>query len=258
MGNFIKEVWEQSATKHGKSHWASWGDKYAIALEINEINELINDTTKKVLDVGCSNGYAAFIHAQNFPKTNFSGIDFSEKMIEYANERLDQVDKLDNLNFKVGDIRNIEFDDETFDLTYTTRVVINLPTWEEQKQGILECLRVTKKGGIVVLSEAFWEPLVKINALRQLMGLDSLVEHDFNRYIKKSRLIEFISELNLEYEVHDFSSIYYLGSRVMREIVTDHKSYEGYENPINELFYSIEKEFSGGDIGIQQAFIIKK
>jgi len=178
-------------------------------------------------------------------------------MIEYANERLHE-EKLDNCKFTVGDIRKIDFPDNSFDLVYTTRVVINLQTWEEQVQGILECIRVAKTGGIVVLSEAFWEPLNKLNAIRMIFGLHSLVEHDFNRYIKKNKLENKLNELNLTYTNVDFSSIYYLGSRVLRELVTDYQKYEGYSNPINEIFYNIENDYSGGDIGIQQIYIIKK
>jgi len=36
---------------------------------------------------------------------------------------------------------------DNYDVVYTTRVLVNLPTWEQQKKGIAECLRVTKKKG---------------------------------------------------------------------------------------------------------------
>ncbi len=62
----------------------------------------------------------------------------------------------------------------------------------------------------------------------------------------------------LEFENVDFSSIYYLGSRFLREIVTNPQDYPGYSHPINEIFYKIEEPFSGGDFGIQQAYILRK
>lgn len=256
MGDFIKKVWDNSAVKHKKSHWASWGDNFAISLEIQEIEKCITNNMK-ILDVGCSNGYAVFSHAKKNNSISIHGVDFSEKMIEFAQERLFE-EKLENVSFSVEDVRKMNMPDESFDMVYTTRVIINLPTWEEQIQGILECIRVTKKGGIIILSEAFWEPLNKLNALRQLFGLQPLVEHDFNRYIKKNKLELLLGELKLNYKTVDFSSIYYLGSRVLRELVTDYQKYEGYSNPINEVFYNIENEYSGGDIGIQQIYIIYK
>jgi hypothetical protein len=48
-----------------------------------------------------------------------------------------------------------------------------------------------------------------------------------------------------------------LGSRFLRELVTDPAAYPGF-NPINRIFYDIEKDFSGGGFGIQQAYIITK
>ena len=76
--------------------------------------------------------------------------------------------------------RSLAFADSSFDVVYTTRVLINLPAWDQQVTGIMECLRVARPGGKVILSEAFWEPLVLINAMRALVRLPSLVEHDFN------------------------------------------------------------------------------
>jgi hypothetical protein len=117
---------------------------------------------------------------------------------------------------------------------------------------------VAKPGGTIIFSEAFWEPLVKLNALRSVFGLQALTEHDFNRYLKKSNLNEYLNAQNIVFETSDFSSIYYLGSRLIRDLIPESKTFVGYDNPVNKIFHSIEKEFSGGDVGIQQAYILKK
>lgn len=70
--------------------------------------------------------------------------------------------------------------------------------------------------------------------------------------------MDYLSDKNVNYEVHDFSSIYYLGSRLIRELVTDINSYEGFTNPINKIFFEIERSYSGGGFGIQQAVVINK
>ncbi len=251
----IKKFWDSNADQFQESHWASWGDEYAIDLEIQNISNYIEDGNN-VLDIGCANGYSALRQLEK-KKINILGIDYSEPMIDFANKTKDKL-KLENIDFEVGDIRNIVKDDESFDVTYTTRVLINLPTWEEQITGINECLRVTKKGGVVLLSEAFWEPLVLLNSVRTLKGLESLVEHDFNRYLKLKKVEKYLNEKNLSYNIIDFSSIYYLGSRFLRDLVTDVNAHEGYSNPINKIFYDIEKEFSGGGFGIQQCIVINK
>lgn len=256
MTDFIKQTWENSAEKHKDSHWASWGDKFAISLEIENISKYIKDNDN-VLDVGCANGYSTFEQIKR-KNIKISGVDYSEKMIEYALESKRTYKLGDDIKFSVGDVRNLSYNDNLFDVTYTTRVIINLPNWEEQVLGIFECIRVTKKGGIIILSEAFWEPLVLLNSLRAIKNLAPLVEHDFNRYLKKQKLERLLNEKGLKFDFIDFSSIYYLGSRFLREIVTKIDDYPGYTNPINEIFYNIEKEYSGGGFGIQQACIIYK
>jgi ubiquinone/menaquinone biosynthesis C-methylase UbiE len=256
MTDFIKQTWENLADKHKDSHWASWGDKYAILLEVDNISNYIKDNDR-VLDVGCANGYSTFEQFKR-KKIRVHGLDFSPNMIENA-QKSKKLKKLnDKITFSIGDVRQLDFENNTFDVTYSTRVIINLPNWEEQIIGIFECIRVTKKGGIIVLSEAFWEPLVLLNALRVLTNLDPLMEHDFNRYLKKARLENLLKDANLKFEIIDFSSVYYLGSRFLRELVTKVDDYPGYTNPINEIFYNIEKDYSGGGFGIQQACVIYK
>jgi len=255
MSDYIKEFWENQAKKHKGLHTASWGDTYALKLEFDLISKYIN-SNQKILDVGCANGFATIEHAKS-SDIKIIGIDYSNEMIKYANKNLKSLG-LSNISFKEGDITNIPFDDNQFDMVYTTRVLINLPTWELQLKGIDECIRVTKKGGTILFSEGFYEPLVKLNALRTLVNLPPLVEHDFNRYIKQWKLETYLNKMKLKFEVIDYTSIYYLGSRFLREIVTDYKSFEGYTNPINSDFYKLEKKYSGGDFGIQKAIIVYK
>jgi len=257
MTDYIKKYWESQGDMYGASHWASWGDNWMIALEIETIAKFINHGDS-VIDIGCANGYSTLQQAAAHRLRSIVGVDYSGSMIEHAKDRLAQSSVNCQMSFEVGDVRSLPFDSEAFDVAYTTRVIINLPTWNEQCKAIDECMRVVKPGGTLVLSEGFWEPLMKLNAVRQLCSLPLLVEHDFNRYIKMSMLIDYLSEKNVYYEVHDFSSIYYLGSRLIRELVTDINSYEGFTNPINKIFFEIEQNYSGGGFGIQQAVVIKK
>ena len=253
----IKEYWELSGKTHGNSHWASWGDNWMIDLEFYAINKYLKEGDN-VLDVGCANGFATFRHNESCKLSSITGVDFADSMVKEAQKTKQLKSCNENIRFLNADVRSLNFENDTFDVVYTTRTLINLPNWNEQMQGIAECLRVTKPNGTVIFSEAFWEPLMLLNAFRSLKNLPTLVEHDFNKYLKLSSLEAHLKNMELNYQIEDFSSIYYLGSRFLRELVTDSGAYSGYSNPINKIFYEIEKQFSGGGMGVQQAVIIKK
>jgi ubiquinone/menaquinone biosynthesis C-methylase UbiE len=255
MNDFIRNFWEGQARRHGASHEASWGDAHAIALEIDTISAHLTDGAS-VLDVGCANGFAAFRQLERHRLKRLVGVDFAPAMIAAARQEAAARGLDGRVEFLEGDVRKLPFPDASFDVVYTTRVLINLPSWDEQMTGIDECLRVARRGGKVILSEAFWEPLVLLNAMRALVRLPPLAEHDFNRYLKKQKLEEFLSRRGLACDVDEFSSVYYLGSRFLRELVTDASAWPGYSNPVNRIFYEIETEYSGGGFGIQQAYVI--
>src|SRR2546423_2722070 len=154
--DFIREYWESQGRTHKTSHTASWGDFYAIDLEVQTISKFIKPG-QRVLDVGCANGYSTFRQLELQPKATFVGIDYAPAMIQNANYRKAQQNLSDDIaSFSTASILDLPFETNSFDIVYTTRVLINLPTWEEQVRGIQECLRVAKSGGKVIFSEAFW------------------------------------------------------------------------------------------------------
>ena len=228
--DFIKQHWDNVAGR-------SWNDVYMMDLEYREISKLIT-TSDTVLDVGCGDGSLL----SKISALRRAGIDFSEKMIAMARKHKD-------IDFFVGDARNMAFKNSSFDVVYTVRCLINLPTWGDQMQAIKECLRVARKR--VILAEAFYEPMQRLNALRQVSGLRPLEEHDYNRYLKEYKLKNF---LTAKYYTVKYSSVYYLGTRFLREIICD---YESYTSPINKMFFELSKELRGGDFGIQKIYVIE-
>lgn len=254
MKDFISEFWDAQAREHRGKCSASWGDRFAIDLEIKTLAKYIPDN-KYVLNAGCANGYSFFKQVPINSMREAVGIDYSEPMIREAQIQLDELN-LRNVSVKVADIKELPFADGQFDVTYATRVLINLHNWGDQLKGINECLRVTKTGGIFVLMEGFWEPLIKLNAMRAICGLPPLVEHDFNRYLKKDRLEEFLNRKGLAWKCDKWSSVYYLGTRLLRDLVPNIG--QAYTSEFNMGFYEMAKKYSGGDFGVQEAYIIEK
>lgn len=257
MDDFIRTFWNNQAHTYKESSSASWQDIFAIELEQSQLTKIIAKSGKYILDAGCANGFAVFEQAFIHKDKNFMGIDFAEEMINQAESKKAKLndDIKKRIEFKCADIRKLPFPDGKFDATLTTRTLINLPNWTQQQNAILELARVTKKGGLIALSEAFYEPLVKLNAIRLIAGLEPLVEHDFNRYLKYGKLISFLNDQGFRHSTIGFSSTYYLGTRVLRELVTKDSS---YESNFNRHFFQLAKEFEGGDFGIQKLVILER
>jgi SAM-dependent methyltransferase len=76
------------------------------------------------------------------------GIDALENAIEEA-RRLAEARQVANVTFQVGDAYHLEFDDETFDLTYSLALLVWL---RDPVRALKEQKRVTKKGGWVAAS----------------------------------------------------------------------------------------------------------
>lgn len=251
--------WEKQAEEYGISPAASWKDELMIDIEINLVNKFLNKNMD-ALDVGCANGFPSLKQA-NFVRS-ITGIDNCKKMIEFAKEAL-YISNKQNVAFYVGDIRDIQFEDKTFDVVYTTRALINLPNWGHQKKAIGELLRVCKTRGKVIILEAFVEPLENLNTIRRMLGLESLTIPEFNHYLVKEKLNKFLNKNKIKFQNIDHSSVYYVGSRLLREMRVDKNCCFEYVNLFNQIIHDASIKINEecpimANLGIQQAYILEK
>lgn len=93
----------------------------------------------KVLDIGIGTGVFA-VELLKY-KTEITGIDLSEKMLEIARSK-------GLTNVAVGDAVSLDFPDESFDLVIS---ITALEFIKEYEKAISEMVRVCKKGGRVVV-----------------------------------------------------------------------------------------------------------
>ena len=252
--DFIFDYWSQQADREKYKPDASWGDACMMDLEVQGIRKYIKNG-HRVLDAGCANGYSTIRmfseHSHNF----LTAFDYVPQMVAETRKRF-KARPLKNVASKIyqADIREIPEKNNSFDLAYTIRVLVNLPCWDDQKKALAELMRVTRQGGTVIISEAFWGSLQKLNALRLLAGLPSLYEHEFNRYLKEQFLESHLKNLKVEYQVDRFSSLYYMGTRFIRELAG---LPDGFNNEINRVFHQLSSKFNGGDFGIQKQYVLK-
>lgn len=198
-----------------------------------------------ILDVGCGNGYTTRQIADTFPDAMVSGIDFSPDMITEAKKNRGKNLGTDlNLDFYEGDVlslsRNPALQGEQFDVVLSSRCLINLANWEEQKIGILEMRKMLKPDGHLILVENVQDGLDNLNHLRTNLGLDPIQPRWHNQLIPQAGLEKFFREiqgqlLTVEY-VENIGNFYYLASRVLyAKICKDQGIEPDYNNPINAV-----------------------
>ena len=255
----IRNFWMQNVLKHGQSPAASWSDQMAIELEIREIAKRLEDGDR-VLDIGCGNGYSTAQFAAQ-KRIHIRGIDYIPEMIEQARLRLGQVASqlLGKVEFDVGDITDLKEPTEAYDKVIGIRIIINLIEWSQQLTGLRECVRVLKRGGIFLLSEATLQGWQRLNRFRREWGLSDIPMPPFNQYLDEEQVINVLSG-NLEcIEIANFSSTYYVGTRILKPLLIQVlETRIDVANPDMEWNRWFAQLPSWGNYGVQKLFVFRK
>lgn len=109
-----------------------------------------------VLDLACGPGGWACDVARLYPQIDVIGVDISEKMIRYAQAHA-QAQRLENASFQVMNVINpLEFPNAAFDFVNARLLSGFMPktVWPSFVQ---ECIRVTRPGGVIRLTEGEWQ-----------------------------------------------------------------------------------------------------
>ena len=109
-------------------------------------NEIVEGDN--ILDVGCGAGhYLKSLLAEFKIEFNYTGVDATKYYIELATKAWSD---LNNTNFVTGDIFDLPFEDNSFDIVYCCNVFLHLPSIKKPLQ---ELTRVAKK--LVVIRSLF-------------------------------------------------------------------------------------------------------
>lgn len=140
-------TWPRDYDKSIKGRLAGFRAMYKQAYKILEKNYFNSEKIegKKLLDIGCGTGVFLQSLASKYQNSYFYGIDIAETMIKNAKEQ----NSFKNLEFKVGNVSNLEFQDNEFD--YVTSL-ISLHYWEHDK-AVSEIRRVLKPQGKILIAD---------------------------------------------------------------------------------------------------------
>jgi|694.fasta_scaffold115467_3 ubiquinone/menaquinone biosynthesis C-methylase UbiE len=139
MEEMHQSLFEHLWTEYDEEGYSTRIQDYVNRLEVNNLGtEFLHH--KIVLDLGC--GHGNFLQAcLKLGAKQGIGIDFGNKSIDYAKK---YSENLSNINFKVGNVYDLEFEDNSFDFVIQNGVFHHL---EDEEKAYKEAYRVLKKGG---------------------------------------------------------------------------------------------------------------
>jgi ubiquinone/menaquinone biosynthesis C-methylase UbiE len=99
------------------------------------------------LDIATGSGHTAFALSRHV--NSVVGIDITGPMLAEA-ERLRSEKKLDNVTFQIGDVHQLAFEDESFDLVTCRRAAHH---FSDIRQALSEMQRALRRGGRLVIDD---------------------------------------------------------------------------------------------------------
>lgn len=151
-----KQRWHKPTVEMGvREGYAEWSKQYdgeaaanpLIAMEAPVVLDLIGDVAGlDVLDAACGTGRYALKLAEAGARV--AAADASEEMLSYARRKA--AERQLGLELRLGDLRQLPFQDESFDLVVCALAFCHLP---ELTPAVQEFARVLRPGGRVVISD---------------------------------------------------------------------------------------------------------
>ena len=163
--------------------------------QIERMLEIIKpDETSHVLDIGCGNGKIAE-HISDLTQASVTGVDYIAEAIDQALRRTE--DKRNRLDFKVGNIEALDFEDESFDIILS---IDSIFFGKDLKTTLAGLSRIVKPTGQMAI----------------------FCEED---------LSSSLTENSLAYRVHDFSEERYAHMQLKHRVASGmHKAFEDEGN----------------------------
>ena len=184
----ILNFWESQGLSRPPASLVTHRDFNQVSIEINLVLNILK-RNDKLLDIGCGNGYATSIYARKCKKT--VGIDYSKNMINAACKAY-----ADNkrLTFNVNDVLALNYKRGEFTVISSTRCLINLTSWQEQKQAIVNMHKMLNRGGRLILLEGMREGRQNLNLLRKQLGLSVMPSVWHNLDLDESKLFPLLKK----------------------------------------------------------------
>ncbi len=144
--NLPKKLVAESFSKAASGYDAAAFLQQEVASRVFERLSYMKVSPGKILDVGCGTGHCSRQLRDSYSKAKIFGIDIAPGMIEEARKSQSLFRKI---NYQVADADQLPFEDNTFDLVFSSLTIQWLP---DLKKTFSELHRVLKPGGLLLFS----------------------------------------------------------------------------------------------------------
>jgi len=154
---------------------------------------------KIILEAGCGTGRLCCLLAKNFPDSKVTGIDVSPNSRKIANS-LKEYLKILNVSFEIENLFQISYPNDYFDVVFNEGVIEhysfnNKPNYIDAAR---EMIRVTKKGGKIIIAVPNWYNFPHTLHKWALNKLGKRLIYGYEKSFKYLELKKIFSDLGLE------------------------------------------------------------
>ncbi|MET7460893.1 class I SAM-dependent methyltransferase [Nonomuraea sp. NPDC005501] len=138
-----------------------------------ELERLKGD--ERLLDLGCGRGAVLLLAARRLPEGRATGVDLwrsrdqsgNDESVTRANAEAEGV----SVDLVTGDMRELTFDDESFDVVVSSLAIHNIPDAGGREKAVREAHRVLRPGGLMLVADFQHTPAYE-DTLRELGVVD--------------------------------------------------------------------------------------
>ena len=157
----VQEMNDEQRIGIVKDIFASVTDKYDflnrflsgrrdVAWRKRAVSEMIFFNTNRFLDVATGTGDLALDCANTYQNVQVTGVDFVQEMVNNGLKKVDTQNLEHRVEFKWGDATNIDYIDDTFDVTAIAFGIRNIPNKEK---ALSEMKRIIVPNGQIMVLE---------------------------------------------------------------------------------------------------------
>ena len=151
----------------------------------------ISISDERILEAGCGTGRFCIKIAEDNPSSTVVGLDLSRNAIKLSSEGA-RIRGLKNIHFIEGDIFNIPFPDNTFDVVFSEGVVEHFHNFED---AVKEKIRVTKIEGKIIMALPNWYCFPH-TIYKKLVGDN--YEYGYEKSFKHKELVDLYNKFGLK------------------------------------------------------------